>query len=90
MSTTCNTGSNIPTLSVENCNGEYTSTECIVNEAALPYLNLPVNSFLSTILNTLVLANQHKDELITGLDERIAALEETVLDLDARLTELEP
>ena len=71
----CNEGTNIPELLEEECNGIYTSTNCIIYSAAISYLNLPPNSSLTTIILNLVLANQAKDELIAGLNDRLTILE---------------
>ncbi len=80
---TCYTGTNLPLeLETEPCNGEYTLTNCIVNSAAIPYLNLPANSQLNTIISNLILAMQYKDEQIAILTAQIVAL-------DNRITELE-
>ena len=75
MSEICNNGIDIPSLSTESCNGDYTSTQCIVHPTALSYLNLPANSSQQVINNTLILALQYKDEQIAQLTERIETLE---------------
>ena len=55
-------------------NGLY-STQCIINAAAITYLNLPVNSTQLQINTALVTALIAKDLLIAELDTRISALE---------------
>lgn len=80
---TCYTGTNLPLeLEIEPCKGEYTLTNCIVNQTAIPYLSLPANSPLNTIINNLILSIQYKDELISQLATQLA-------DLDTRVIELE-
>lgn len=78
MSTTCYTGTNIPPLENEICNGCYTSSKCIIHAAALTYLNLPANSSLETIITNLLLAHVNKDSLISSLEARVTALENEV------------
>lgn len=57
MNDNCYTGTNVPPiLEVEPCGGIYTSTECIVQKSAIPYLKLPANSSVKNIINNLVLA----------------------------------
>lgn len=75
MSDICQTGTSVPSLSQESCNGVYTSTQCIINPTAISYLNLPINSSQQTINNALILALQYKDEQIAQLTEKIETLE---------------
>mgnify|MGYP006943095540 CR=1 FL=1 len=75
MSDICNNGTSVPELITESCNGVYTSTQCIINPTAISYLNLPINSSQQAINNAFILALQYKDEVISGLIERIEALE---------------
>ena len=51
------------------------SDACLIHEAAITYLNLPVNSTQLQINNALISANIAKDLLIADLDARISALE---------------
>ncbi len=75
MSDICQTGTSVPTLTQETCNGEYKSTQCIIHPTAISYLNLPINSSQQAINNALILALQYKDEQIAQLTERIETLE---------------
>lgn len=76
MSTKCNLGVDVPeTLLDEPCNGEYTSSACIVNPTALSYLNLPINTPVNVVFNNILLAFQYKDEQIAELITRIETLE---------------
>ena len=75
MSDICQTGTSVPILTQESCKGEYTSTQCIINQTAIIYLNLPINSSQQAINNALILALQYKDEQIAQLIERIEILE---------------
>jgi len=47
MSITCQT-SVTPTLENDICNGNQTSTKCVISTKALTYLGLPINSTLET------------------------------------------
>jgi len=75
MSDICQTGTSVPNLTPESCNGEYKSTQCIIHSTAISYLNLPVNSSQQAINNALILALQYKDEQIAQLIERLEILE---------------
>jgi hypothetical protein len=75
MSDICQTGTSVPTLTQESCNGEYKSTQCFIHPTAISYLNLPINSSQQAINNAFILALQYKDEVILALTERIEALE---------------
>jgi len=75
MSDICQTGTEVPELITESCNGVYTSTQCIIHPTAISYLNLPINSSQQAINNALILALQYKDEQISQLTERIEILE---------------
>ncbi len=81
MSTNCYNGTSLPTPLQENCDGVYTSDECAVHPAAIVYLNLPINSSLYTIVNTIVLSLMSKDN-------EIAALQEIVVDLQNQIDNL--
>ena len=72
---TCYTGTNIPEREEEICKGCYTNSACVIHAPAIVYLNLPLNSPLSSIITNLVLALAAKDEVIAALDARITALE---------------
>lgn len=78
----CNNGITIPTLDTDPCNGENTSSKCVVHESALTLLELPENSTLETILNTYMIA------LASAL-VRIDDLETLTADLEARILILE-
>jgi len=80
MNDNCYTGTNIPTPISENCGGIYTSTECIVQESAIPYLNLPANSSVKNIINNLVLALLYKDEQIANQTTIIDELQGQITD----------
>jgi len=75
MNDICQTGTSVPSLAEEVCNGEYKSTQCIIHPTAISYLNLPVNSSQQAINNALILALQYKDEQIAQLIERLEILE---------------
>ena len=57
------------------CPNGLTLDQCTIHEAAIAYLNLPVNSTQLQINNALISANIAKDLLIADLDARISALE---------------
>lgn len=70
MSDICQTGTEVPELITESCNGVYTSTQCIIHPTAISCLNYH-NKFISTSdNNALILALQYKDEQISQLTER--------------------
>jgi hypothetical protein len=71
----CNTGTDIPILEIDPCDGKFYNTACVIHPTALTYLNLPANSSVFTIINTFILALQFKDETIAALEARIEALE---------------
>lgn len=71
MSENCYTGTTVPEPITEPCNGDYTSDQCIIHPIAIPYLDLPANSSLYTIVNTFILALQRKDEQIAELEALI-------------------
>jgi len=71
MSNNCYSGISAQDKVEEPCNGEYTSDVCIIHPQAIPYLDLPVNSSLNTIISTFVLALQRKDEQIAELQALI-------------------
>ena len=78
MNDNCYTGTNVPPiLEIEPCGGIYKSTECIVHENAIPYLNLPEkDSSVKNIINNLVLALLYKDEQIANQTTIIEELQE--------------
>lgn len=82
MSITCQTNTDLPELTSEECNGEYTQSMCTIHPTALTYLNLPANSSIFTIINTFILALQYKGEQISTLQDSITALEDRVLILE--------
>ena len=71
MSDNCYSGISTPDKILEICNGEYTSDVCIIHPQAIPYLDLPANSSLNTIVNTFILALMRKDEQIAELEALI-------------------
>lgn len=71
----CPNGVDIPELSSENCDGIYTSTNCIVQAGAITALGLPANSTQTQINTAVVLALAYKQELIDDLIARVEALE---------------
>ncbi len=75
MSIICQDNTDLPEFASEECDGVYTQSMCIIHPTALPYLNLPVNSSVFTIINTFILALEYKDEVISALEARIEALE---------------
>ena len=72
---TCNNGIDIPILLTEECDGVYTSDQCIRHADAISYLSLPADSSLAVIVTNLVLALMYKDEQIAELTTRIEILE---------------
>ena len=71
----CYTGTNVPELQTEQCNGNYVSDNCITHPQSITYLSLPENSSVNTIVSNLILALQYKDEQISALSARITILE---------------
>lgn len=71
MNTNCYTGTTIPPLESEPCDGRYTKTSCVFHEGVITYLGLGANTTLDEILMTIVLAFQAKDEQIAELQTRI-------------------
>ena len=67
MANNCYTGVTIPELEAEECNGNYTSDNCVIHQAAIPYLELPANSKVKDIINNLVLAIQNLQNQIDEL-----------------------
>lgn len=78
MSITCQTGTNLPTPTSEECSGEYTQTMCTIHPTALSFLNLPANSSVFTIINNFILALEYKNQQISELEERLGNLEDRV------------
>lgn len=71
MNTNCYTGTSIQPLESEPCDGNYTSTNCVINPTIISYLELPANSTLTQIITNIVLSLQAKDEQIANLQEQI-------------------
>lgn len=71
----CYTGTDVPPLEEEDCQGNYTSSNCVINPNAITYLNLPANSSVTTIISALILNQMYQDELIAQLTTRIENLE---------------
>ena len=75
MSVICNNGTSIPEPLVEECQGIYTSDNCIVHPESISVLNLPINSSVNTIITAFTTALMYKEEQIQELILRIEALE---------------
>jgi hypothetical protein len=71
MTNTCYEGTVVPEQIIEPCNGVYTKTDCIVYESAITYLELPANTSLTQIINSMILSLQSKDTLISDLQNQI-------------------
>lgn len=71
----CYTGTNVPPLEEETCDGIYSSTNCVIHQGAITYLNLPANSSVATIIGAFILNQMYQDELIAQLTTRIENLE---------------
>ena len=67
----CYNGTTVPELEEENCGGLYQDDKCVIHEIAIPYLNLPSNSSIYTIINAFILNQMHQDELIANLTNQI-------------------
>lgn len=74
MSTNCYEGIEVPTLIEEPCGGIYTLDSCIVHADAIPYLNLPANSKIKTVVEKIIISLQAKDDLIAELEAQISEL----------------
>tara|TARA_R110000782_G_scaffold181647_1_gene271942 strand:- start:257 stop:520 length:264 start_codon:yes stop_codon:yes gene_type:complete len=81
----CNNGISIPTLGVEECGGDYTNTNCVINPNIITYLNLPANSTMTEIVTALVLALQYKDEQINILQTQINNLQPQINNLHPQI-----
>lgn len=68
MGTCPNNGVNIPPSQTEPCKGVYTSDNCVLHEQALVEFNLPADSSVNTIIETMYTA-------IVSMQQRITALE---------------
>ena len=71
-----------PTLPSDPCNGKRYNTKCIFSEDSYTLLDLPTNTSLDVILNTLVQAlnaalttNNAQQLIIDDLEQRVLALE---------------
>ena len=71
MKNNCYTGVEVPNLITEPCEGCYSSDLCTIHENSIPYLELPVNSSVKSIIDKMVLALKQKDIQILELSESI-------------------
>lgn len=71
-----------PTLIEDLCNGTQTSTNCLIFPEAITYLNLPINSTVTTVLQTFLLS-------LVDARNRITVLETLSTDYETRITALE-
>lgn len=69
MAKKCNTYIDIPERIVDICNGEKKSTDCVVYENAITYLDLPENSSMTDIVRALL-------ESLIDARQRIEILEQ--------------
>jgi hypothetical protein len=81
MSTNC-LQSVTPILAEDKCKGVQTSTDCLIHEGAITYLNLPPNSTITVILQALLLS-------LVDARNRITVLETLSADYEIRITALE-
>lgn len=75
----CNTGTNVPILETELCNGEYIEDNCVIHPESLVYLNLPINSSVNTIISKLILSLTAKDQQISNQTTIIEELQEQLI-----------
>lgn len=68
MSTSCNNGITIPTLTVDPCGGETKSAKCIIYEQAISYLELAPNSTLEQVIEKLMISLIDARNRITTLE----------------------
>ena len=71
MNTNCYTGTTIPPLESEPCDGNYTSTQCVTHSGIITYLGLGANTTLDEILTKIILSLQSKDSQIQELQAQI-------------------
>jgi hypothetical protein len=73
----------VPVLDENTCPLGQISTDCVINELAIAYLNLPPNSTLTAVLTNYLLS-------LVDARNRITLLEQIAADHEARLQLLEP
>ena len=78
MSTVCYSGVNIPITEIHPCNGTNYNDVCVLHAQALPDFNLPINSSLNTIIETM-------KTIIVSQNLRTTNLETEIVTLKARL-----
>lgn len=73
----------IPVLNpgADPCNGEYTSTNCIIHTTALTALGIPINSPLSNILVAIVAALNNQNTIVNNLTEQLDTQQTLIEDL---------
>ena len=79
MPTVCYEGVNIPAPLTEVCNGEYKSDVCVLHAQAFPDFNLPINSSLNTIIETMKTIIVSQNLRTTNLETEIATLKARLL-----------
>ncbi|GEM_PF-4700251 len=71
-----------PTFTEDLCNGEHSSTDCVLYPNALTYLGLSPNSTMTEVVQALLLS-------LTDARNRIIELESQNADFEIRITALE-
>jgi len=82
MNNSCYTGTIVPPLIEEVCNGEYISTNCVKTPSAIVYLDLPEGS-TQTEINVAIVA------FLLGKDAQIENLQSQINELELRIIALE-
>lgn len=67
MSTTCNQGIAIPTLSTDPCGGERIKAECVVDSNLYSELSLSINATQQQINQALYLAYKNLKQIVDAL-----------------------
>ena len=79
MSTVCYEGVSMPQQITEICKGIYTSDVCTLHAQAMPDFNLPINSSLNTIIETMKTIIVSQNLRTTNLETEIATLKARLL-----------
>lgn len=79
MLTVCYSGVSIMPQITEICNGEYKSSLCVLHAQAIPDFNLPINSSLNTIIETMKTIIVSQNLRTTNLETEIATLKARLL-----------
>lgn len=78
----CPTEISIPTPLVEECSGNYISTNCLVIPQANVTLDLPINATQTEVNDALTAALIYKEQQITALQDLIDALDARIVILE--------